>query len=71
MDKLSNNELRLIDANTALVDKNTLLLKDIKALIRYIKNPTKAGKEEIDNMISYYEKFSTSQVWKRWKSVNI
>ena len=60
MVKLNNNELRLIDANTALVDKNTLLLKDIKTLIRYIKNPMYVDKEEIENMIAYYEKFSSN-----------
>lgn len=61
MERYTENERRLIKANTKLVDKNTLLLKDIKLLIRYIKNPNSVDEEGIDNMIAYYEKFSTNQ----------
>ena len=61
MGRYTDNERRLIKANTNLVDKNTLLLKDIKLLIRYIKNPSNVDEEEVNSMIAYYDKFSTNQ----------
>ena len=61
MGRYTDEERRLIKANTNLVDKNTLLLKDIKLLIRYIKNPNAVDEEEVKSMIAYYDKFSTNQ----------
>jgi hypothetical protein len=61
MERYTDNERRLIKANTKLVDKNTLLLKDIKLLIRYIKKPNSVDEEEVNNMIAYYDNFSTNQ----------
>ena len=56
--EMNGNERRLVEANTALVDKNKVLLKDIKKLVDYINDPEHTETEEIRTIISYYENFT-------------
>lgn len=56
--ELSTNERRLIEANTTLVDKNKLLMDDIKKLVNYILRPETSNVADIEELANYYDNFT-------------
>ena len=54
---MNANEKRLIEANTVLVDRNRILINDLKRLARYISEHIKVESEEIKEIVSYYENY--------------
>lgn len=55
--EMSLYERNMLEANRKLIDKNSELLKDLWLLARYIKGETHL-KNEIETIISYYDKVS-------------
>ena len=61
---MSEKERQILKANMKLVDEKAELLKDIKALILYIKGFA-CDKEAIEEIINYYENKQLSRDYKR------
>lgn len=60
MDRREFNDAdrRLIEANTVLVDKNKMMMEDLKKLSSYILRPTNANREAIIELAGYYDGFT-------------